>query len=214
MTERDSLVLNIELTLISIIQGVALYFLVESSRIPIVERHYAAWPYIAGGLVIILLFWSRSIIHGLTVIRWPLEFGHNFLYVALTLVECVAFTQVGNPRNWFALNAVYAALIWLLFIWDLRLIRKRAGEDRSPAGQQLYAVVQKDQLRNIRFLMPAALGFTLGATLLIHYFPGFFLERGGHWFPALFQLSAALAYLAHSLRFYERLKPLQDKVIA
>lgn len=213
MTERDSLVLNIELTLISIIQGVALYFLVESSRVPIVERHYAAWPYIAGGLVIILLFWSRSIIHGLTVIRWPLEFGHNFLYVALTLVECVAFTQVGNPRNWFALNAVYASLIWLLFIWDLRLIRRRAGEDRSPSAQRLYAVVQEDQLRNIRILLPATLAFTIGATLLIHYFPGFFLERGGHWILALLQLGAALAYLAHGMRFYARLKPLQDEAL-
>lgn len=145
MTERDSLVLNIELTLISIIQGVALYFLV---------------------------------------------------------------------LDWFALNTVYAALIWLFFIWDLRLIRRRAEEDRSPAGQQLYAVVEEDQLRNIRILLPAALTFALGATLLIHYFPGFFLERGGYWYPALLQLAASLAYLAHSLRFYERLKPLQVKAIA
>lgn len=111
MKERDALVLNIELTLISIIQGVALYFLVESSRNLIVDRQYETWPYIASGLVIILLFWSRSIIHGLTVIRWPLEFGHNFLYIACALVEAVMFTQVANPQNWFAVATAYSVLI-------------------------------------------------------------------------------------------------------
>lgn len=213
MKERDSLVLNIELTLISIIQGVALYFLVESSRMPIVERNYASWPYIASGLMIILIFWSRSILHGLTVIRWPLEFGHNFLYIASTLVECVAFTQVRDPQNWFILNSAYGILIWILFVWDLKLIRKRSAEDRSAVGQRLYAAVEQDQLFNIRLLMPATLAFTVGASLAIHLFPNYFLIQGGHWYLGLFQLAAAVVYLRHGLKFYARLKPLQEETL-
>jgi hypothetical protein len=34
------------------------------------------WPYVLSGMIIILVFWSRVVLHILTVIRWPLEFGH------------------------------------------------------------------------------------------------------------------------------------------
>ena len=201
------MVLNIELTLISIIQGVALYFLVENSRGLILDRQYAAWPYVATGLVVIFLFWSRSIIHGLTVIRWPLEFGHNFLYIACTLLEAVAFTEVGNPLAWFAMSSAYSILIWLLFIWDLRMIRKRAREARGSAAQNLYARVESDQISNIRLLMPATLAFNLGATAALRLHPEFFLQKGGHLILILFQLAAALAYLIYGVRFFSRLGP-------
>src|SRR5690242_48613 len=74
--DLDGLVVNMELTLISIIQGVALYFLTESSRAPLLEGQFGVVPYVVVGLLIIFLFWSRSAIHTFTVIRWPLEFGH------------------------------------------------------------------------------------------------------------------------------------------
>ena len=100
------MVVEIELTLCSIIQGVALYFLVENARAVLTEGRVSAWPYVATGLIIILLFWSRSLIHTLTLIRWPLEFVHNFFYVACTLVEALAFTHLSDPFTWFVLRVV------------------------------------------------------------------------------------------------------------
>src|SRR5687768_2111205 len=88
-TQLDGLVVNIELTLISIIQGVALSFLAEHTREVLINFQFSFWPYAVTGLLTILLFWSRSLIHTLTVIRWPLELGHNFMYIACTLVETV-----------------------------------------------------------------------------------------------------------------------------
>jgi len=215
LEKLDSLILNIELTLISIIQGVALYFLVENSRELILGRRYEYWPYIATGLVIIFLFWSRSIIHTLTVIRWPLEFGHNFLYIACMMLEAVAFTEVGNPLAWFAMSAAYSVLIWLLFIWDLRMIRKRAGEDRGPAAKELYAGVAKDQITNIRFLMPATLAFNLVAVAALYLRPEFFLQKGGHLIFVFFQLGAALSYLLYGIKLFNRLSPsLKESMLA
>ncbi|MCE9624383.1 MAG: hypothetical protein K8R69_02850, partial [Deltaproteobacteria bacterium] len=186
----------------------------ENSRGLILNRQYEYWPYIATGLVIIFLFWSRSIIHTLTVIRWPLEFGHNFFYIACTLLEAVAFTEVGNPLAWFSISAAYSVLIWLLFIWDLRMIRKRAGEDRGPAAKKLYAAVAKDQLANIRFLMPATLVFNLIAVVALDLRPEFFLQKGGHLIFVFFQLGAALGYLLYGIRLFNRLSPLlKDSVL-
>jgi hypothetical protein len=77
--ELDSMIVEIELTLVSIIQGVALTFLIENGRHVISIQQAAFWPYLAAGLLVILVFWSRSVLHIFTVIRWPLEFGHIFL---------------------------------------------------------------------------------------------------------------------------------------
>ena len=131
-TQLDGTVVNIELTLISIIQGVAFSFLAEQSRDVIIGLQLVFWPYAVTGLLIILLFWSRSLIHTLTVIRWPLELGHNFLYIACTLIETIAFTQLTNPLHWYALNTLFGIMTWVLFALDLRMVRRRVRDSAGP----------------------------------------------------------------------------------
>jgi len=131
--ELDATVVNIELTLVSIIQGVALYFLTENARTILSERNWAACIYVAAGLLVIFVFWSRSVIHTLTLIKWPLEFGHNFFYIACALGEAILFTCVGQPLDWFCPSTIYSGIVWLLFVYDMRLIRARLNEPHSPA---------------------------------------------------------------------------------
>jgi len=214
-TEKlDSLVLNIELTLISIIQGVALYFLVESSRGVVVNGEFIYWPYVLTGLLVIFLFWSRVIIHMLTVIRWPLAFGHNFLYIAATLFESIAFTQIKNPAGWFALNTGFAFLIWLLFILDLKMIRSAGRYFGNPADAELYSEVISEQLKGMRYWMPATFFFTLSIAL------GF--QQNWRWLAsgaAIFALGclqalAAAFYLRSSIEFFRKLSPLIQRARA
>lgn len=61
--ELDSLVVTVELTLISIIQGVAPAVLAGSSLQPVLTLRWETWPYVVNGMLIILLFWSRAVIH-------------------------------------------------------------------------------------------------------------------------------------------------------
>jgi hypothetical protein len=207
-SQLDGLVVNIELTLISIIQGVALYFLTDSSRSMIVGLHVTHWPYVLTGLLVILLFWLRSLIHTLTLIRWPLEFGHNFMYVACTLVEAVMFTQVGDPKRWFVVGAAYALVATVLFLVDMRMIRRRMAEEVGPAERQLLDIVKEEQMLDIRLAMPAAAAFCALAAAAIAYWPDFFVERRGHLVFGLLQLAAAVEYLWWVLKFYARLTPL------
>ena len=207
-TELDGLVVNIELTLISIIQGVALSFLAENSRAVLVNRQILFWPYAVTGLLIILLFWSRSLIHTLTVIRWPLRFGHNFMYIACTLVETIAFTQLTNPSNWYALNLGFALMAEVLFALDLRLIRDRIADSAGPIGSRLYAIVQREQLLNIRLVIPATALFNFLAMMAARYWAVAFFADGGHVFVAMMQLAAILIYLFYVTRFFTRIIPL------
>src|SRR5213594_4417821 len=138
-SELDSMVVEIELTLVSIIQGVALTILIENAHAVIAERQLFFWLYVVAGLFIIFVFWSRAVLHILTVIRWPLEFGHNFLYISCALVEAFSFAQLGNPARWFAFVAVFLAVGWLLFAYDLRLIRMRVRDRTGDVSNRLYA---------------------------------------------------------------------------
>jgi hypothetical protein len=205
--ELDSLVVNIELTLASIIQGVALSVLTESSRGPLGDLRFEQWLYVLNGLLIILLFWSRSVSHTLTLIRWPLEFSHNFLYITCTLVEAITFTDLGDPLRWYAFNAAFAILAWSIFLVDLRIIRQRQTEARGPSERELYAKILKDQRLNILWLVPGMILFHLAATATLHRWPELFIERNGHVGFAAVQTIFLSGYLMYVLRFFSAIAP-------
>lgn len=204
----DSMVVEIELTLISIIQGVALTFLIESAKDGVVNHEFNVWPYVVAGLLVIFVFWSRSVLHIITVIRWPLEFGHNFFYIACALVEALIFTRVGHPFEWFAFGAVFGALGWALFIYDLKLIRTRMRDSAGPASNRLAQLVSKDQWLNIAVLLPGVFLLHLGCALAIYARPDFFIVSQNYiWLLAL-QLAGFSGYLFYVIRFYGRIAPL------
>jgi hypothetical protein len=207
-TQLDALVVTVELTLISIIQGVALSFLAGEGRGVVVGLRLEFWPYVATGLMTILLFWSRSVAHTLTVIRWPLEFAHNFMYVACTLVQAVLFTQLASPVGWYGLGAGLAVLIWALFVLDLSMIRKRIQDSPGATADRLYRLVEAEQLRNIRMVMPAIVVFSLAAALAVRLWPEAMLQRRGHVVIALAQMVGTAGYLTYTVRFFGRVTPL------
>src|SRR5215475_5886540 len=206
--ELDSIVINVELTLASIIQGVALFFLTDNARLIINGRHWGSFPYIAAGLCVIFIFWSRSIIHTLTLIRWPMEFGHNFFYIGCALGEAILFSHLDNPLAWFQLSATYAAVVWLLFVYDMRLIHARIAEADNDADRALYARAKADQLRNIYVLIPLLFFINLACTLTIRIWPGFFIARAGHVWLISAQLVSFVAYLTYIGRHFSKIAQL------
>src|SRR5205085_2598656 len=156
-SELDSMVVEIELTLVSIIQGVALTVLIENAHTVIAERQLFFWLYVVAGLFIILIFWSRAVLHIITVIRWPLEFGHNFLYIACALVEAVLLAQLTKPLSWFGFGAAFISIGWVLFFYDLRLIYARMEDSAGEASNRLCELVRRDQWLNIAVLLPGIL---------------------------------------------------------
>jgi hypothetical protein len=206
--ELDSMVVEIELTLCSIIQGVALFFLVDNARLVLSGGQSAAWPYAATGLLIILLFWSRSLIHTLTLIRWPLEFVHNFFYIACALVESLAFTRLADPFMWFVLTALYALVVWALFVYDRRIVNLRGKDSAGPVGSRLYAMVGADQRLNIVLIIPVIFLFNASCAFAIYTWPVFFLQRNGHLILITLQAIGLLFYLGSVIRAFIQFVPL------
>ena len=191
-SQLDSLIINIELTLTSIIQGVALSFLCENATAAMSHGRIQDLPYVVNGLLLILLFWSRSIGHTLTLIRWPLDFTHNFFYFGAAFLEAVTFGQIGNPIAWFGMLTGFSVVVWLLFILDQRLIARRAQAADDPRVEQLLALVRKDQNLNIFWLVPSLIVFHAGAAW-------FCVEAAAHWPDWLLVATADSICLFHSL---------------
>jgi hypothetical protein len=203
-TQLDATVVNIELTLISIIQGLALGVLATSAVQPLVRLQWELWPYVLTGLATILVFWSRSLVHTLSFIGWPLEFGHTFLYFAATLIEAAALSQVAEPTHWFALNTAYAACVWGLYAWDLRVVQRHADDFQSPGERALLADILDDQRRNIRWLMPLAVAFQGLSWWLLHAYPRAMIAGHWHLLPIAASLGFTLHYLHGGVRLLRR----------
>ncbi len=206
--ELDSTVVNIELTLVSIIQGVALFFLTDNARVVMSPRHWENFLYIAAGLCVIFIFWSRSIIHTLTLIKWPLEFGHNFFYIACALGEAILFSRLNRPLAWFQLSAAYAGVVWLLFVYDMRLIRASIMGSANDADRALYARARADQLLNIWLLVPLLFLLNLGCMFAISSRPDLFIVRTGHAWLISIQLASFIIYLFYVARYFNAIAPL------
>jgi hypothetical protein len=207
-SELDSMIVEIELTLVSIIQGVALTVLIENAHSIVAEWQILFWPYLIAGLLVIFVFWSRAVLHIITVIRWPLEFGHNFLYIACALVEAFLFAQLGKPAAWFGFGAAFIAIGWTLFVYDLRLIHARMRDSAGPISNRLSARVLHDQWWNIGLLLPGVFLLNVGFFFAIRTWPEFFIARHGHVWLIAAQIVAFLGYLIYVVRFYVDLAPL------
>lgn len=202
------MVINIELTLVSIIQGVALFFLTDNARAILPKEHVSAFLYVAAGLCVIFIFWSRSVIHALTLIRWPLEFGHNFFYIACALGEAILFTRLDDPLAWFQLSAAFAGIVWLLFIYDMRLIRARVAESHDDSERALYGRARSDQLLNICVLVPALIVLNLVSAFAIWRRPDLFIARARHVWLIGAQLLSFIGYLFYTTRYFSAIAPL------
>jgi hypothetical protein len=213
-SELDSMVVEIELTLISIIQGVALTFLIERAREVAYVRQAIFWPYVIAGLLVIFVFWSRAVLHIITVIRWPLEFGHNFLYIGCALVEAVMFTNLTNPTAWFAYGTLFGAVGWVLFAYDLRIIKAREVDSAGAASNQLIGIVKHDQWLNIAVLIPGVTISNLICLSCLRVWPEFFLDRQFHAILAGAELLGFAAYLYYVIRHFRRVAPLVSRARA
>ncbi len=206
-SQLDSTIVEIELTLVSIIQGVALMVLIESARDIISEHRLIFLPYVFSGLFIIFIFWSRAVLHIITVIRWPLEFGHNFLYIACALVEAILLAQLAKPLTWFEFGAVFIATGWVLFFYDLRLIYARMRDSAGEASNRLCQLVRRDQWLNLALLLPGVFILNVACTIFIRLRPDFFLARNGHIWLIAIQLVSFAGYLFYIVKFYTGLAP-------
>jgi hypothetical protein len=206
--ERDlgAAVVAIEFTLISVMVGVVLFPLMESATVLLHDREYQYWPYIAAGCLLVLYLWAAVIGHSLTFIGWPIDFGHNLLYIVLALVLAIAMHFLSDPVAWFALTPVAAAVAALTVYYDLRVIRQRLATAGGAAAGVLAAALEQQHLQ-LR-LAPVYVLVALVPLALVLGRPDIFLDRGGHLVLIAAQTAAIAGALFWTIRTFNAWTPL------
>ncbi len=196
--------MGFELTVISIVQGMALSFLVEGARSVFVEGRLAPTPYVLAGFLLACSLWARAVLHAFTVIRWPLDLGHNFLYFVAALLEAALFSQAGRPERWYPIGTVMLLAFWGTFVRERRIYQARRRDLAGPVGAALVDALEQEHELNIRLWMPALVVVWGAMTALLFAKPDVFLTGGWHVAFGALQALGLGGYLAYMVRFYRR----------
>jgi hypothetical protein len=198
--DLDSQVLNVELLLISVVQGLALSALASSAGPVLSDFKFEYWLYALSAFLLLLNYWSQAIIHSISFVTWPLDLGHSFLYFLTSLLEVMAFGQITNPSKWFVFIFLFFVVGLLLYVVDLRwMAHKRDEFSDSPQRKALYEHVVKRQRFELFFFLPPTIAFHAVVLVLLYGAPQFFLEGPGHLYAVALQAVFGIGYLVITL---------------
>src|SRR5215208_1932039 len=99
--ELESLATGVELTLASVLQGIALAILVPKIVELITNGEVAKLPYIPASLLLMFMVWVMFIGHAISFITWPFDPLHNMLYFLIASSEAVLLFFLDQPVPWF-----------------------------------------------------------------------------------------------------------------
>lgn len=199
----DQFTLDIEFLLISVVQAMALAALAAAASEPLSNLDFQYWLYILSGFLLILTFWSQAIVHSLSFIKWPLDLTHNFLYFLLGLIEFLAFAHLQDPLRWFIFQLIFVIVASILYFVDLKLIKKAKGNFKTEAEKNLYKHIFKEQIKEMKSLIPSGLIFNSSAVYLIWRSPEIFIARDYHLLIVGIQVLLTIYILTVSLKSFK-----------
>jgi hypothetical protein len=143
--ELESLATGVELTLASVMQGIALAILVPKIVELITNGEIAKLPYIPASLLLMFMVWVMFIGHAISFITWPFDPLHNLLYFLIASSEAVLLFFLDKPAPWF-LSLVGLGLLLGFSCWyNQGLLRRNAAHYTSAAARELYAHIMDEQ---------------------------------------------------------------------
>jgi hypothetical protein len=206
MSKLDEIALNIELVLISIIEGVALTKLAENA-VPLLRSTDSLQylPYVLAGLAFLLVFWAQAILHAVSFIRWPLRMEHMLLYFVAGFLQVVAYSNVTDISVWFFWWTIFSLLTFVIYYVDLFIIRDSAGVFHGkPGGAEFIAEVERRHITEMTYLVPTALAFNVFAFCLAHFAPAIFSSSASYAALGTVQLLVSLGALVDCVRNFNR----------
>jgi hypothetical protein len=151
-SDLESLATGIELTLASVLQGIAMAILIPRVADLIVGGEVAKLPYIPASLLLIFVVWVAFVMHSLSFITWPFDLTHNLLYFLVVTAETVLLTFLDRPAPWFLALAGFGLVTGINHWYNLRLLRRYEHRYATPAGRVLYAHIAADQRTSLGFM--------------------------------------------------------------
>ena len=150
--ELESLATGVELTLASVLQGIALAILVPKIVELITNGEIAKLPYIPASLLLMFMVWVMFIGHAISFITWPFDPLHNMLYFLIASSEAVLLFFLDKPAPWF-LSLIGLGLLLGFNCWyNQGLLRRSAPRHRSADARALFAHIMDEQHVGLQFM--------------------------------------------------------------
>jgi len=150
--ELESLATSVELTLASVLQGIALAILVPKIVELITSGALAKLPYIPASLLLLFMVWVTFISHALSFITWPFDPLHNLLYFLIVTSEAVMLFFLDRPAQWFLSLLGFGLVLGFSFWYNQRLLIRNAARYASAAARALYAHIVDEQRTSLNFM--------------------------------------------------------------
>ncbi len=196
-----ALVISIEFTLISVMVGVILFPLMDNAAILLRDLRWELWPYIIAGLLFTLLLWTQVISHSLSFVGWPIDIGHNLLYIVFALVLGVQMHFITDPRGWFAVSFLSTLVAWFLVYYDARVIRERMGGANGSALALFTAALARQKRLGRQFIIAFADAFiNLGLVVI---WPQGMIDGRGHLILIVIQILLVLGLTISTIRVFK-----------
>jgi hypothetical protein len=150
--ELESLATSVELTLASVLQGIALAILVPKIVELITSGAVAKLPYIPASLLLLFMVWVMFIGHALSFITWPFDPLHNLLYFLIVSSEAVLLFFLDKPVQWFLSLVGFALLVGFSCWYNQGLLRRNTSRYGSAAARKLFAHILDEQRTGLQFM--------------------------------------------------------------
>jgi hypothetical protein len=150
--ELESLATSVELTLASVLQGIALAMLVPKIAELITSGALAKLPYIPASLLLLFMVWVTFISHAISFITWPFDPLHNLLYFLIVSSEAVLLFFLDQPAQWFLSLLGFGLILGFSCWYNQRLLRRSAACYTSAAARALYTHIMGEQRSGLLFM--------------------------------------------------------------
>jgi hypothetical protein len=151
--ELESLATSVELTLASVLQGIALAILVPKIVELISNGELAKLPYIPASLLLIFMVWVMFIGQAISFITWPFDPLHNMLYFLIVSGEAVLLFFLDKPGPWFLALVGLGLLLGFSCWYNQGLLRRNASRYVSADARKLYAHIMDEQRVGLQFMV-------------------------------------------------------------
>jgi hypothetical protein len=150
--ELESLATGVELTLASVMQGIALAILVPKIVELITGGELAKLPYIPASLLLMFMVWVMFINHAISFITWPFDPLHNLLYFLIASSEAVLLFFLDQPGPWFLSLVGMGLLLGFSSWYNQSLLGRNAPRYTTVAARKLYAHILDEQRISLSYM--------------------------------------------------------------
>jgi hypothetical protein len=195
--DLENFAMGVELTLVSVLQGVPLAILIPRIADLFASGQLALLVYIPASVLVAVNVWALFVLHIMSVPSWPFDLTHNLLYFLVATTEAVMLAFLLQPTNWFISLAMLGVLLALASTYHGRMLSRRAGQS-SPAAQALVAHVvagqQAERRESVLYIVVGLLSASVIGALTLLGAP-----LAAVWLPASLLALAAPALQARWL---------------